>query len=181
MAGSLSKRWGSDEDLLRDMKHRVPAARAEAALAVNRELVMLYWSISRNILERQDADDLRRHQDDQTKTGLVLCKHREDTVVEYAFSGTTQPRAVSQYELTKALPEDLKDKLRLQELEAEFAEPQMDEPDGSGHRRPRCSSHPRMALPSSRRARSRRPPRNARSSGVDAIRRGRSPADGVGT
>jgi len=36
--------------LLRDLKQRIHAARTRAALAVNSELVMLYWSIGRDIL-----------------------------------------------------------------------------------------------------------------------------------
>jgi len=39
--------------LLRDLKQRIHAARTRAALAVNSELVMLYWSIGRDILARQ--------------------------------------------------------------------------------------------------------------------------------
>ena len=67
------------------------------------------------------VDDLLRHPDDQASIGLVLCKDREDTVAEYALRGTTQPMAVSQYELTKALPENLKDKLpSVEDLEAEL-------------------------------------------------------------
>jgi hypothetical protein len=67
------------------------------------------------------VDDLLRHPDDQPSIGLVLCKDREDTVAEYALRGTTQPMAVSQYELTKALPESLKDKLpSIEDLEAEL-------------------------------------------------------------
>ena len=54
MAGSPSKKPEGYEDRLRDLKHRVRAARVQAALAVNRELVLLYWSIGRDILERQD-------------------------------------------------------------------------------------------------------------------------------
>jgi hypothetical protein len=70
------------------------------------------------------VDDLLRHSDDQPSIGLVLCKDREDTVAEYALRGTTQPMAVSQYELTKALPENLKGKLpSVEDLEAELAEP----------------------------------------------------------
>lgn len=42
------------DDLLRDLKERVRTARVRAALAVNRELVLLYWSIGREILERQE-------------------------------------------------------------------------------------------------------------------------------
>ena len=41
--------------LLDDLKVRVRAARTQAALAANQELVLLYWHIGRDILERQDA------------------------------------------------------------------------------------------------------------------------------
>ncbi|HET6383646.1 MAG TPA: PDDEXK nuclease domain-containing protein [Armatimonadota bacterium] len=43
------------EEFLRDVKARVRAAQVRAALAVNRELVLLYWSIGRDILQRQRA------------------------------------------------------------------------------------------------------------------------------
>ncbi len=39
--------------LLRDLKRRIRAAQLRAALSVNRELVLLYWSIGRDILTRQ--------------------------------------------------------------------------------------------------------------------------------
>lgn len=54
MAGSLSRKPEGYEDLLRDLKDRVRAACVQAALAVNRELVLLYRSMGRTILERQD-------------------------------------------------------------------------------------------------------------------------------
>lgn len=41
------------DELLRDLKLRIRTARVRAALAVNRELVLLYWSIGRDILARQ--------------------------------------------------------------------------------------------------------------------------------
>ena len=41
------------DDLLRDIKARVKTAQVRAALAVNRELVMLYWGVGRDILARQ--------------------------------------------------------------------------------------------------------------------------------
>jgi len=69
------------------------------------------------------VDDLLRHPDDQPSIGLILCKDQEDTVVEYALRGTTQPMAVSQYELTRALPEQLQSQLpSVEELEAELGE-----------------------------------------------------------
>lgn len=39
--------------LLIDLKTQIRAARTKAALAVNRELILLYWSIERQILEQQ--------------------------------------------------------------------------------------------------------------------------------
>ncbi len=49
---STSVLAGYDE-LLRDLKARIEQAQVRAALAVNRELVLLYWSIGRDILVRQ--------------------------------------------------------------------------------------------------------------------------------
>jgi len=43
------------DELLRDLKQRIQTARVRAALAVNRELVMLYWSIGRDILSKQQT------------------------------------------------------------------------------------------------------------------------------
>ncbi|MBA2621029.1 MAG: DUF1016 domain-containing protein [Acidobacteria bacterium] len=43
------------EDFLRDLKARIQSAQIRAALAVNRELVELYWHIGREILARQSA------------------------------------------------------------------------------------------------------------------------------
>ena len=41
------------DEFLTDLKTWVRAAQVRAALAVNRELVVLYWQIGRGILERQ--------------------------------------------------------------------------------------------------------------------------------
>ena len=42
--------------LLDELKGRIQAAQTRAALAVNAELVRLYWEIGRIILERQEAE-----------------------------------------------------------------------------------------------------------------------------
>src|SRR6266436_8982169 len=39
--------------LLRELKERIRTARLQAALAVNQELILLYWGIGREIMERQ--------------------------------------------------------------------------------------------------------------------------------
>ena len=41
------------DDFLRDLKSRIRSAQVRAVLAVNRELVLLYWQIGRDILTRQ--------------------------------------------------------------------------------------------------------------------------------
>ena len=42
--------------LLKEIKERVRTAQVRAALAVSRELILLYWSIGRDILVRQNAE-----------------------------------------------------------------------------------------------------------------------------
>lgn len=41
------------DEFLRELKERIRSAQVRAALAVNRELVLLYWQIGRDILSRQ--------------------------------------------------------------------------------------------------------------------------------
>lgn len=41
------------DDFLRDLKERIRSAQVRAVLAVNRELVLLYWLLGRDILQRQ--------------------------------------------------------------------------------------------------------------------------------
>jgi hypothetical protein len=41
------------QDYLVQLKERIRSAQVKAALAVNRELVLLYWGIGRDILQRQ--------------------------------------------------------------------------------------------------------------------------------
>jgi predicted nuclease of restriction endonuclease-like (RecB) superfamily len=44
------------ERLLAEIKQRISSAQTRAALAVNRELVLLYWQIGRQIAERQEIE-----------------------------------------------------------------------------------------------------------------------------
>ena len=46
----------SYQTLLADLKQRIRTAQVRAALAVNRELVLLYWGIGKEILARQDQE-----------------------------------------------------------------------------------------------------------------------------
>lgn len=64
---------------------------------------------------------LRRVGDEPT-IGLLLCKNHDKLVVEYALSDIHKPIGVSEYQITKSLPEELKDSLpTIEAIEAEFS------------------------------------------------------------
>src|ERR1700733_2336840 len=44
-------------EFLAELKQRIEGAQLRASLAVNRELVLLYWQIGREILSRQDREN----------------------------------------------------------------------------------------------------------------------------
>ena len=46
----------SYDHFLHDLKSRIRAAGTQAALSINRELILLYWQIGRDILERQERE-----------------------------------------------------------------------------------------------------------------------------
>ena len=43
-------------ELLQELKNRIRGAQVRASLAVNRELILLYWSVGRDILVRQGSE-----------------------------------------------------------------------------------------------------------------------------
>ena len=48
---------GAYQALLQDLKQRIQSAQLRASVSVNRELVLLYWSIGREILLRQAQEN----------------------------------------------------------------------------------------------------------------------------
>ena len=81
------------------------------------------------------VDDLLRHPDDQPTIGMVLCKSKENTVVEYSLRGINTPIGVSTHTLEQ-LPEPLQESLptveRLQqELNSAAAEIEQKSPENS--------------------------------------------------
>ncbi len=68
------------------------------------------------------VDEKLRHPTDQPTIGLILCQTKDRILAEYALRGIQKPIGVSDYELTRALPEDLKSSLpSIEELEAELS------------------------------------------------------------
>ena len=63
-----------------------------------------------------------RHATDQPTIGLILCQSQDRVLAEYSLAGIDQPIGVSTYELTRALPSNLKSALpTVEEIEAELA------------------------------------------------------------
>jgi predicted nuclease of restriction endonuclease-like (RecB) superfamily len=52
----LPSSFESYDAFLHDLKHRIQTAQVKAALSVNREMILLYWSIGRDILARQESE-----------------------------------------------------------------------------------------------------------------------------
>lgn len=71
------------------------------------------------------VDDLLRHPDDQPTIGLLLCRHKNKLVAEYALRGLDQSIAVAEWQtrLTASLPKELRGSLpTIAEIEAELAD-----------------------------------------------------------
>ena len=78
------------------------------------------------------VDELLRHPDDKPSIGLILCKTKNQLVVEYALKDTVRPVGVAEYRLTEALPENLRGSLpTVEELEATLEG--ADQPEGPEH------------------------------------------------
>jgi predicted nuclease of restriction endonuclease-like (RecB) superfamily len=70
------------------------------------------------------ADDKLRHATDAPSIGLILCQDHNRIVAEYALRGMEKPIGVSKYELTRALPKELRTRLpSIEAIEAELATP----------------------------------------------------------
>ncbi|MGC8540962.1 MAG: PDDEXK nuclease domain-containing protein [Phycisphaerae bacterium] len=70
------------------------------------------------------VDDKLRHPADNPSIGLILCQDRNRVVAEYALRGLQKPIGISEYEITRALPKDLKSSLpSIKEIEAELTQP----------------------------------------------------------
>jgi predicted nuclease of restriction endonuclease-like (RecB) superfamily len=67
-------------------------------------------------------DDKLKHSTDHATIGLILCQTKDRILAEYSLRDIQKPIGVSDYKLTRALPDDLKTSLpSIEELESELA------------------------------------------------------------
>ena len=67
-------------------------------------------------------DDKVRLEGENPSIGIILCKSKKKTVVEYALKDANKPINVASYHLVKKLPKDLQNELPSPEQMARFLE-----------------------------------------------------------
>ena len=55
-------------------------------------------------------DDTVRMDDENPSIGIILCKSKNKTIVEYALKESNRPIGIAGYRIVKSLPDELKDK-----------------------------------------------------------------------
>ncbi len=69
------------------------------------------------------VDDIVKAEEDNPTIGILLCKEKNKVKAEYALKDINKPIGISEYELIKAIPEDLKSNLpTVEEIEREMEE-----------------------------------------------------------
>ncbi len=69
------------------------------------------------------VDDMIKTKDDNPSIGILLCNEKNKVKAEYALKDINKPIGISEYELIKAIPEDLKSNLpTVEEIEQEITE-----------------------------------------------------------
>ena len=67
------------------------------------------------------VDDKLKGENDNKTIGLLLCKGKDEVVAQYALAGYDQPIGISDYQLSKAIPDNLKSALpSIEEVEEEL-------------------------------------------------------------
>ena len=78
------------------------------------------------------VDDQYRHETDNPTIGLILCQDKKQVLAEYALRGMNKPIGISEYELTRALPKELKSVLpTIEQIEKELSADLHDENEGN--------------------------------------------------
>lgn len=69
------------------------------------------------------VDDILKTDDDNSSIGILLCKENNKVKAEYALKDINKPIGISEYELIKSIPENLKSNLpTVEEIENEIEE-----------------------------------------------------------
>ena len=62
-------------------------------------------------------------ENDNPTIGLIICKSKDNVKAQYALEASSQPMGISEYEISKFMPEDFKSSLpTIEEIEAELSD-----------------------------------------------------------
>lgn len=82
------------------------------------------------------VDERLRHTGDNPTIGLILCQDKKSILAEYTLRGVAKPIGVSEYELTRALPDSLKSALpTIEEIERELSDVSEMPPEKRGRKK----------------------------------------------
>jgi len=80
------------------------------------------------------VDDMIKHATDQPTIGLILCQGKDKLFAEYSLKDINKPIGISEYELTRALPDNFKGSLpSIKEIEEALAPGHIIKNDESGN------------------------------------------------
>ncbi|MEM6700060.1 MAG: PDDEXK nuclease domain-containing protein [Bacteroidota bacterium] len=75
-------------------------------------------------------DDIVKKEQDEPSIGIILCKSKNEVTAEYSLRSINRPIGISEYELTKAVPENLQSQLpAIEDLERELKDIEVDNKD----------------------------------------------------
>lgn len=113
---------GFFDNLSRDLKNEFPDKEGFSVshLKYIKRFYLLYASLDRG---RWNEANRQQPVDELDAIGLLICKRKKRLVAEYALKSSAQLLGVSEYKLTKLLPQDFKSSLpSVKDIEAQLAE-----------------------------------------------------------
>ena len=101
---------------------RLPALQSDLAWQLLKDpYIFDFLTIEESFHERELETGLIRHRSTQPTIGLILCQTKDRILAEYSLRDIHKPIGISDFELTRALPENLKSSLpTVEEIEAEL-------------------------------------------------------------
>ncbi len=106
------------------MREKYDEKELEDALVSNITDFLLELGVGFSYLGKQyklTVDDILKAERDNPTIGLLICKEKKKTIVEYALKDMSKPLGISEYLLTKQLPDEYKSSLpSIEEIEREI-------------------------------------------------------------
>lgn len=65
------------------------------------------------------VNHIKKKSNDNPTIGLLICKTKNNVMAQYALESTNQPIGISEYQLSKLMPENIQNRLpTIEEIEA---------------------------------------------------------------